>query len=217
MTPQNIIDTALDCGLDLIAITDHNSAENVQVAVELAQKTPLTIIPGMEVTTVEEVHLLCLFATVEQILDWQEIVYQALPDRQNQEDVFGPQIITNQADEYIAKLDKLLLTATDLTVQQVVNQVTELGGLVIPAHVDKKNYSLLANLGFIPPGLNISIVEISDKMNFEQAITKFNQLKNYSVVTSSDAHYLDDISKSMSLNIKENNFSELINIIFRTG
>src|SRR6056297_1606540 len=110
MTPQNIIDTALDCGLDVIAITDHNSAENVQVAVELAEDTPLTIIPGMEVTTAEEVHLLCLFATVEQVLQWQEIVYQALPDRQNQEDVFGPQIITNQADEYIAKLDKLLLT-----------------------------------------------------------------------------------------------------------
>ena len=158
MTPQNIIDKALEIGLDIIAITDHNSAKNVATTVELATATDLTVIPGMEVETKEEVHLVCLFPTVDKVLQWQEIVSDALPDVKNNEEAFGPQLITNKNDEYIKKEQKLLLQATTLSVTDVVAEVNNLKGLVIPAHVDKTNYSLIYNLGFINPELNILVV-----------------------------------------------------------
>ncbi|GAB6099103.1 PHP domain-containing protein [Halanaerocella petrolearia] len=209
MTPGNIIDHALEIGLDIIAITDHNSAENVEVAVQLAQNKPLTVVPGMEVTTVEEVHLICLFANIEQALEWQEIVYHALPDLKNNEEVFGPQIITDLNDQYVKKLDRLLLTATELTVSEVIKQVKKLDGIVIPAHVDKQNYSLLSNLGFIPSDLNLSTIEISPSINLEDAEARFQQLEDYAIITSSDAHYIEDIRQSIKVKVKENRILEL--------
>ncbi|AGB41911.1 putative metal-dependent phosphoesterase, PHP family [Halobacteroides halobius DSM 5150] len=213
MTPQNIIKQALGVGLDIIAITDHNSAENVEVAIKLAKDTPLTVIPGMEVTTSEEVHLVCLFANLKQVLQLQEIVYKALPNIKNKEEVFGPQIIVNSNDQYVKKLDRLLLTATDLTVKQVIKEVRKLGGLVIPAHIDKKNYSLISNLGFIPPDLNLSIVEIYSKVDLEEIKLKFPQLENYFLITSSDAHYLEDIAKSIKLRLNSKKLSKLKKVI----
>ena len=203
MTPQNIIDRALDLDLDLIAITDHNSAENVEVAVELADQTPLTVFPGMEVETREEVHLLCLFAEVEQVLAWQQQVYDALPEQRNQEEVFGPQVVTDLQDCYAKKVDRLLMTATSFTVEEVVAQVKKLGGVVIPSHVDKNKYSLLASLGFIPPELEIEAVEISTNVTAAEARKQFPQLGDYSLVTNSDAHYLQEIKKSMQLNLSQ--------------
>ena len=209
MTPQNIIDQALEVGLDIIAITDHNSAKNVEVAVELAENTDLTVIPGMEVESKEEVHLVCLFPTVGQVLKWQEIVYDSLPNISNDEEVFGPQIITDLNDQYIKKEEKLLLRATDLSIEEIITGVKDIGGLVIPAHIDKNNYSLIANLGFINPELDIMGVEISKNISKDKAENKFKQLKNYSLVCSSDAHYLEDISKQMILYLEEPTFPEI--------
>ncbi|MGM0501615.1 MAG: PHP domain-containing protein [Bacillota bacterium] len=217
MTPQNIIEQALKLGLDIIAITDHNSAKNVAVAVELAADTNLTVIPGMEVETKEEVHLLCLFPTVDKVLEWQKIVDEALPETTNDEDVFGPQIITDLKDQYVEKEEKLLLRATNLSVQGVVTAVTDLEGIVIPAHVDKTNYSLISNLGFINPELDIIGVEISTNIAKEKAEDKFKQLKEYSLLSNSDAHYLEDISKKMILHLKEVNFSEIKKAIQGVG
>lgn len=209
MTPQNIIDKALAIGLDIIAITDHNSAKNVATTVELAAPTDLTVIPGMEVETKEEVHLICLFPTVDKVLEWQEIVNNALPDVENNEEAFGPQLITNSNDEYIKKEPKLLLQATTLSVADVVAEVNKLAGLVIPAHVDKTNYSLIYNLGFINPELNILGVEISKNTSKKQAKREFEQLTEYSLLSNSDAHYLKDLQKSMKLLLSEATFSEL--------
>lgn len=209
MTPQNIIDRALEIGLDIIAITDHNSAKNVVTAVELAADTELTIIPGMEVETKEEVHLVCLFPSLDKILKWQGIVEKDLPEIENNEEAFGPQLITDLEDEYIKKESKLLLQATTLSVEEVVSKVRDLAGIVIPAHVDKNNYSLIYNLGFINPDLDISGVEISKNMSKEDAQMEFEQLNNYSLLSNSDAHYLDDLKKSMKLYLEEATFQEL--------
>ncbi len=203
MTPQNIIDRALDLGLDLIAITDHNSAENVETAVKLAEQTPLTVLPGMEVETKEEVHLLCLFAEVEQVLAWQHQVYAALPQQKNQEEVFGPQVVTDLQDCYARKVDRLLMAATSFKVEEVVAKVKEIGGVVIPSHVDKNKYSLLASLGFIPPKLGIEAVEISTNVTAAEARKQFPQLSDYSLITNSDAHYLQEIMKSMKLSLPQ--------------
>ena len=209
MTPQNIIDRAIEVGLDMIAITDHNSAKNVGTTVELAQDTDLTVIPGMEVETKEEVHLVSLFPSLDKVLQWQEIVKSSLPDVENNEEAFGPQLITDLNDEYIKKESKLLLQASDLSISEVVAKVRELGGIVIPAHVDKINYSLISNLGFINPELNILGVEISENISKKKAESKFGELKNYSLLSSSDAHYLTELKKSMQLYLKEASFEEL--------
>ena len=209
MTPKNIIDRALEVGLDLIAITDHNSAENVEVTMELAVDTPLTILPGMEVETKEEVHLLCLFEKLEQVLSWQEVVYASLPQKKNNEEVFGPQILTNLADEYVKKVEKMLSAATEFSVEEVVAEVSERGGVVIPSHVDRGHASLLSNLGFIPPNLEIDAVEITPNITVKEAKEKFAQLSDYQLITNSDAHQLEAIKKSLKLKLPRVDFSEL--------
>ncbi|TDX49026.1 PHP domain-containing protein [Orenia marismortui] len=209
MTPQNIINKALEIGLDMIAITDHNSAEIIEVALDLAKDTPLTILPGMEVETVEEVHLLCLFDKLEQVLSLQNLVYSSLPNLKNNEELFGPQLLTNQNDEYITKVDKLLLTATELSISQVVKEVRALGGIVIPSHIDKPNYSIIANLGFVPPDLDIAGLEIFSSQSEGEIIDNFFSIDNYPLISNSDAHYLEDIKKSMKFYIKDTKVSEI--------
>ena len=209
MTPQNIIDKAIEVGLDIIAITDHNSAQNVEVALELAADTKLTVIPGMEVETKEEVHLVCLLPNLAKSKAWEEIVRESLPEIENNEEAFGPQLITDLNDEYIKKEPKLLLQATELSVKEVINKVRGLDGIVIPAHVDKTNYSLISNLGFINPDLNILGVEVSSNTDKKKAEDDFEQLQDYALLTNSDAHYLDDLKKSMELYLQTNTFKEL--------
>lgn len=209
MTPQNIINRSLEIGLDLIAITDHNSAENIGVALDLAKGTPLTIIPGMEVETVEEIHLICLFDTLQQVLLWQDKVYDSLPDFKNNEEIFGPQLLTDHSDDYIGRVERLLLTATTLSINDVIKEVKDLGGIAIPSHIDKPNYSIISNLGFIPPDLDGSIFEISSKTKISKVIDKFSTIDNYSFISNSDAHYLHDIKKSMKLYMKAPKVKEM--------
>ncbi len=209
MTPQNIINRALNADLGLIAITDHNSAENIEVALKLAQNTSLKILPGMEVESSEEVHLLCLFDTLEQVLAWQKIVYSALPEIKNNEDIFGPQLLTDINDDYSDRVDRLLLTATNLSIKEIVLKVRGLGGIVIPAHIDKKNYSLISNLGFIPPGLDVFSLEIFDMSRVELLIDKFNTIDKYTLISNSDAHYLQDIRMKSKFYIETTSIKEL--------
>lgn len=207
MTPLNIIKRAVEVGLDIIAIADHNSAKNVEIAMKLSQDYDLTIIPAMEVESKGEVHLLCLFSKLEDLLDWQEIVYQNLPQLENNEDYFGPQLITDESDDFKEREKRLLLTAVNLSLEEIVEQVTEKNGLVIPAHIDKSTNSILANLGFIPPELNISTVEIADKKNLAKIRKKIGE--EYSIINNSDAHYLKDIKVKIEFKLEEANLNEV--------
>lgn len=210
MTPGNIIKRALASGLDIIAITDHNSAENVEVTMELAKDTPLHVIPGMEVESSEEVHLLCLFNRVEDLLKWQEIVYNSLPDLKNDEDYFGYQLLMDLNDEYAARVDRLLAVATGMTVEEIVDKVTEMGGLVIPSHIDRPYNSIITNLGFIPPKLKFPLLEVYKGTNPQDLIKRFPYLKGYSFIKDSDSHYLDDLEPMMEFRIKKVNLEEIL-------
>ena len=193
MTPGNIIKKAFEVGLDIIAITDHNTAGNVEAALRIAADTDLLIIPGMEVESVEEVHLLCFFDNIEQLNRWGRIVDKALPDMKNDEDSFGYQLLTDERDEYIAKEAKLLATATSLSVDEIVKTVNLLGGVVIPSHVDRPYNSIIGQLGFIPQELGISAIELSKNADPEKFLIKYSYLKDYFYIVSSDSHYLQDI------------------------
>lgn len=195
MTPGNIIERALTVGLDCIAITDHNTGANVEVAMNLAVKTGLTIIPAMEVESIEEVHLLCFFPKLEQLKKWDIIVRENMPEKSNDEEIFGYQLLTDENDEYLAKDERLLATASKLSVNDIVDGVVSLGGIVIPSHIDRTVNSIIGQLGFIPPELSINIVELSRNTDPDSFFKTNNYLKEYTYIVNSDSHYLDDIGK----------------------
>ncbi len=209
MTPGNIIKKAREKKIDILAITDHNSAANVEVAMELVKDFPLHLIPGMEVETAEEVHLLCLFDSLEQILEWQDIVYHSLPDLKNDEEYFGYQLLVDCNDEFIGRVDKLLATAINLTVTQVVEKVIKIGGIVIPSHIEKA-YGLITNLGLIPPELNLPVLEIFRTSTRDEIREKFPFLKNFSLIKNSDAHYLSEVKSFMQVILEEINVREIL-------
>ncbi|MFL7791673.1 MAG: PHP domain-containing protein [Anaerolineae bacterium] len=199
MLPELIVGQAQELGLNIIAITDHNSAENTASVVNAAKGTDVTVLPGMELQTREEAHLVCLFDTLEQVAHWQEEVYAHLPPLKNDDDAFGTQIVLDADGEAVGTNERLLLTATSFSVEEAVQRVHALGGLCIPAHVDRPAYSIIANLGFIPPDLEIAGVEISSLVGPKEARERFPQLERYSLITSGDAHRLSEMSKRTTL------------------
>ncbi|HBT47219.1 MAG TPA: histidinol-phosphatase [Peptococcaceae bacterium] len=198
MSPPSIVGRALEAGLDIIAITDHNTAGNAEAVIEAARGTSLKVLPGMEVQTREEVHLLCLFPEVRATLAWQEEVYRHLPPRDNPEALFGAQRLLDARGREKGREKRFLLNSADLGVRQVTERVPALGGLVIPAHVDRRAYSLLGTLGIVPPDLPVAALEVSRKSNMEKVRRSLPPGLEYSWITSSDAHNLKDIGRSVT-------------------
>ena len=163
----------------------------------------------MEVQSREEAHLLCLFDTLEAALAWQRVVYASLPPLKNKPAVFGEQVILAEDGEPIGYNERLLATSTSLSVDEVVRGVAELGGLCIPAHVDRPAYSVIASLGFIPPDLDIPGVEISHLVGPKEARTKFPQLARYGLISGSDAHRLNEMSRRTTLKMAHRTVAEL--------
>lgn len=193
MTPNNIVNMAYIKGLDIIAVTDHNSVENCEAVLKCAKERGIIVVPGMELETSEEVHLICLFPGMVEALRMQEIVYKALPDLKNREDIFGQQIIMDGNDNVIRHCDRLLLTASSLSVEEVFGNVTLLGGAVVPAHIDRDSYSIVSNLGIIPDNLGIKYLEISKGCDRLQYLDNNPWLGKFGLIRSSDAHSLGDI------------------------
>lgn len=192
MIPPLIIQTALNHGLNLIAITDHNASENVSAVIKAAEGRDIKVLPGMELQTEEEVHVLCLFDTLEQLAGLQDIVDRTLPDIPNNIEFFGEQFIVDHTGDFIRRKEQLLINSTHLSFEEAYQAVTDLGGLFIPAHVDRQAFGLIYHLGFVPPDLNIEALEISCRITPEDAISKFPQIKPYPLIQSGDVHYLDD-------------------------
>jgi 3',5'-nucleoside bisphosphate phosphatase len=209
MIPPLIVRQALARGLNLIAITDHNSAANCAAVMQAALDTGLTVLPGMEVQTAEEIHTLCLFDTVEQALTWQGTVFDHLPARANAEDVFGAQYVVDAEGGYIRTETRLLQTSTDLPLEEVLRRVKALGGLAIPAHVDRPSYSLLANLGFVPAGLAAPALELFRLTDPAAAVACWPDLAPYPLIRSGDAHRLNEISPALKLMLAAPTIAEL--------
>ncbi|MFN2225201.1 MAG: PHP domain-containing protein [Anaerolineae bacterium] len=194
MIPPLIVRRARDLGLGLIAIADHNAAHNVAAVIQAAEGTGLTVLPGMEVQSREEVHLLCLFDTLAQVLAWQEQVFASLEDRENDEDFFGTQLVVDATGEYLYTETRLLAGSAAMTVEQVVAGVRALGGIVLPAHVDRPSFSLITNLGFVPPGLDIAGVELTRHADPAGVAGRWPQVARYGQVVSGDAHRLAEMA-----------------------
>ncbi len=209
MIPPLIVRRARDLGLDIIGITDHNSAQNVEAVMEAASGTSVTVLPGMEVQSREEVHLVCLFDQVSQALAWQEQIAAALPDLKNDEDFFGAQFVVDATGEYIRTESRLLSTSTSLSVEQVVDGVRALGGIVLAAHVDRPSYSLIANLGWVPTGLEIAGLELSRLADPAAVVQRLPQTAGFGLVVSGDAHRLEEMTARTMFKVQSPRVSEL--------
>lgn len=187
MSPFTVARLARQRGLDVIAICDHNSAENVTAVRTAARRIGLAVIGGMEITSQEEVHVLGLFPEDDSLAAAQDVVYEHLAG-ENDPDMFGEQLVMDEQDEVIRSNHKLLIGATDLTLEEVVQTIHELGGLAIASHVDRPSFSVVSQLGFIPQGLGLDAVEsCSDR------VSVLPEGLGLSMISSSDAHRPEQI------------------------
>lgn len=209
MIPPLIVQTAIKNGLNLIAITDHNASDNVIAVMKAAEGEDLTVLPGMELQTQEDVHVLCLFDTMDQIGELQALVDKNIPDIKNNINFFGEQFIVDQSGEFVARKEQLLITATRLSFEKAFNAVTDLEGLFIPAHVNRQMFGLITHLGFVPPDLAIDALEISKHITPEEARKEFPQIASYQLIQSGDVHFLDDFLGVNQFLLKEPTISEL--------
>ncbi len=209
MIPPLIVDEALSRGINLIAITDHNTTANVAAVQEAARETGLAVLPGMELQTKEEIHLLCLFDTLEQAEAWQAHVDIHLPDRPNNIDYFGEQFVVDAAGDFIRREPRLLITSANLSLENAVAGVHRLGGLAIPAHVNRKAFSLFANLGFLPPDVPVDGLEISRHITPDEARRQFPQLQHYPLIQSGDVHFLHEFLGANRFTIARPTIAEL--------
>lgn len=190
MTPNNIINMAKILELDAIAITDHNCCENVQAVMEVGAEQGIVVIPGMEVESREEIHVVTFFDDIKNVYNMQDVVKNHLPALKNKERIFGQQLLFNAEDEIVGKYDRFLATATDLSIDDIFRICKELGGVALPAHIDRPSYSILSNLGLFPEDLEITTIEVSKYADF----TKIKeQYPAYKVIQSSDAHDLESL------------------------
>lgn len=201
MIPPLIVQRALALGLGLIAVTDHNATANCAAVISAAAGTGLAVLPGMEVQTAEEVHVLCLFDAMAQALQWQAIVSDHLPDLPNAEEVLGPQFVVDAEGAYIRTEARLLLASTDLPLDEVIREVRLLGGLAIPAHIDRPSFSLLANLGFVPPGLAAPALEIFRLTDPASLVAARPALAAWPLIRGGDAHRLAEISRAIRFSV----------------
>ena len=188
MTPNNIVGMAFIKQLDAIAVCDHNCARNLPAIKEVADMMNVLLLPGMELTTREEAHMLCYFRTVEECVSFGETIYAHLPPLPNREAFFGRQQVMNAQDEEIAVEERLLISALDLSFEECAAMIHKAGGLCVPAHINRGSSGVLNALGFLPEGVRYDALEVSDK-----APAPLCDLTGRRILRSSDAHYLENI------------------------
>lgn len=191
MTPANICGMAHLKGLQAIAVTDHNTARNLPYVKEAADYYGLILLPGMEVTTKEEVHLLGYFPTVEAAVEAGEFFSSHLPPMPNMPDFFGHQYVMNTDDEVLDEETRMLIGATDLDLSECTEAIHARGGIAVPAHINRGSNGLLVNLGMMPLEPEFRLVEVSASLPIDERI-----LNKRTVLHSSDAHQLGAISEA---------------------
>lgn len=197
MTPATIAGMAKLAGADLIAITDHNSALNLPAAAKACAAYGLLLLPGMEVNTAEEIHVLCYFKTVAAALAFGETLYAALPAFPYDPAIWGKQLVMDENDVVLAPVEKLLTGAVSLDIYAVKAACEALGGIAVPAHVEKDSYSLLSVLGFLPDDLPFSAFELKNPQKLDDLLRRGLLPAGREILTSSDAHQLEDIAADL--------------------
>ncbi|HDZ62578.1 MAG TPA: PHP domain-containing protein [Nitrospirae bacterium] len=210
MTPSAIVNAAVEKGIDIIAVTDHNSAENTEAARKAAENKRITVLSGMEVTSDEEAHILALFDNVESVMRLQDTVYESLLPGSNDTAKFGDQVVVNEANEVLGFNHRLLIGATTLPASEIVNVIHSLGGLSIASHIDREAFSIVSQLGFIPDDMKFDALEMSPRISRETASNLYGDYTRMPWVSSSDSHNIDNIGKRTTLfYLKEPTIAEI--------
>lgn len=209
MIPPLIVLSALQLGINLIAITDHNATDNIEAVQIAASGTGVTVLPGIELQTREDIHLLCLFDTLEQIRAFQKLVDDTLPNRANDPDFFGEQFVVDATGDFIRSELRLLLASTTLSLEQAIQNAHDLRGIAIPAHIDRQAYGLIPTLGFIPPNLEADAFEISRRMKPNEAKEKYPQLDTLPVIVGGDAHHPSELLGALEFDIETASIVEI--------
>jgi hypothetical protein len=209
MSPRNIVAKAKEVGLHIIAVTDHNMVENSLYAHEIGKKLGVYVMFGMELQTLEEIHLLAIFDNYDLSFAFQEKIYEILPDVHNDADYFGDQVVVNGDNEIVRFEDRLLLNSAQISITDAASWIKNHGGLCIPSHIDSPTFSIITQLGYIPEDLPCDALEVRNRDNVEELLP-FIMCKHIPFVSFSDAHYLGDIGKRrISLELKEPNCREI--------
>ncbi len=195
MTPNNIVNMALISGLNMIAITDHNTTGNCEAVLKVAENTPLTVICGMELCTSEEVHVVCFFPNLESAEYFNKFVASRSIKLKNRPDIFGKQLLMDEQDNVIAEDDSMLSMATDISVTNLHHILNHYGGVAVPAHIDRSSNGIISALGTVPEDCYFGAVEIKDIEQFKTSKHYPEIKKLYNIITDSDSHYLETIKE----------------------
>ena len=201
MSPSAIVETAKARGMDIIGLTDHNSTLNADVTRRLGEKVGLHVLMGAEVTTKEEVHCLAFMPTTEKLAEFQAFLDSRVVFFENDPDKFGYQLVVDEEENITGEVSHLLINALDLPMLELQQEVYRMGGIFIPAHIDRPTFSLSSQLGFVPSGLRFHAMELSyyckrDGYRFLETHPWFSDLN---FIQSSDAHFVPDIAKINSV------------------
>ncbi len=211
MTPANIVGMAALKGLDVIAVTDHNSCRNCPAVLHFAEKYGALAVPGMEICTSEEVHAVCLFPALKKAMEFDEYVYQRLMLFPNKEEIFGKQQIYNEEDTVCGTEPYLLINRAHISFDGLWELVRSYGGVMFPAHIDKPANSLISNLGFVPDGSRFTTAEVKDLTRLPELKRRNPYLEGCRIISNSDAHCLEDIQEpGLFMEVEEKSMEAVI-------
>ena len=210
MTPARIVSMANNRGLDVIAITDHNTTKQCELVWKLGKKSGLPVIPGCEITSREEVHCLCLFEDFDALRTFQLFIDEHLIVIPHNHDLFGYQVLIDEDENVLEEIENYLGSSLDVSIEEIEQKVHGLSGIFIPAHIDRPRNSLYSQLGFIPPELNFDALQISKLAEEEVIRKKYLIDSKIRLVKFSDAHYIDDLGETYTIfKMEEPTFAEI--------
>lgn len=195
MTPNNIVNMALLKGLDFIAVSDHQSGGNAAAVAEVAREAGIVAVPAMEFCTNEEIHLLTLFPTLDALAAFERQIVAAGPVPPNRIEIFGEQLLCDRDDEVVGTVSRMLLAAGPWGTDEAIERIRRLGGFVVPAHVDRDSFGMIAVLGAIPEDYGFTVMELSASAEEASFRALHPSLAALRVLRNSDAHRLWEISE----------------------
>lgn len=214
MSPYNLVNMAKLLGYDIIALTDHNSAANCESAVKIGKEIGLTVVPGMELCTAEEIHNICLFPTVEKALAFSRFIKSTMPPVKNKEEIFGEQLIMDTEDGILGKEEILLTVASSVSIDELPGLVKEYAGVCYPAHINRESYSIISALGDFPESLGVNAFELTPDADERHWRESYPVLEGKILIRSSDAHYLQNMREAeFTLELPENTSEALIKFL----
>jgi len=194
MTPNNLVNMAALSGCEVIAITDHNTCKNAPAVMKAGEGVGLLVVPGMELCTAEEAHVVCLFETLEGAMEFDSYIYNNMPHIPNKAEIFGEQRLMNEEDELLGLEENLLLVSSFVGANEAAALAAEYGGVAFPAHVNRDSYSVIASLGSIPAEAGFTTAEVTRDCDLDKLKQQNPELNGMRILRDSDSHYLETLT-----------------------